>query len=178
MPIRFAEIDIKNLVNLPIEYTKRKIELLKARDVVRPLTQAAFYKCPGIKWIESRVYDVGQSFECKPDDWIYKQEPIELTREVRCFVLDGEIVTASYYRNTNKEFEPHEFINIPQDLRDLARNVFNAAKWPHGVVFDFGILEKTREWLFIEANEAWASGLYDCDPDKCFDVICASQESK
>lgn len=47
---------------------------------------------------------------------------------------------------------------------------------PDGMVMDFGRLA-SGEWALIEFNEAWASGLYYCDPDRAFDVIVASQSS-
>ena len=49
------------------------------------------------------------------------------------------------------------------------------AKLPKGVVLDFGLMDNGM-WSLIEFNEAWASGLYYCDPEKCFDVIVESQK--
>jgi hypothetical protein len=55
------------------------------------------------------------------------------------------------------------------------RAVVNA-RLPEGVVMDFGRLA-SGEWALVEFNEAWASGIYYCDPDRALDVIVASQTS-
>ncbi len=44
---------------------------------------------------------------------------------------------------------------------------------PIGLVIDFWQLEN-GDWALIEFNEAWCSGLYWCDPNKCLDVIINS----
>ncbi len=52
-----------------------------------------------------------------------------------------------------------------------------APSYPRGIVLDFAYTSK-HEWCFLEPNEAWASGLYGCDPELCIDVIEASQVPK
>ena len=60
----------------------------------------------------------------------------------------------------------------------MNNNLLIIDKFPNGVVLDFGKVDSVHEiWHLIEANEAWASGLYDVDPEKAFDVIIASQEN-
>ncbi len=44
---------------------------------------------------------------------------------------------------------------------------------PNAVVLDFGII-KNKGWALIEANPAWCSGLYACDPTKALEVIIKS----
>jgi len=176
LPIKFLPIDITNLPRLR-EFTGRYIELLRARDIPQPIRETlVFLKCPGVKWIESRIYKQGEYFDCKPDDFIYRQEPIEIIDEIRCFVVDGVIQAASWYR-INKEFIPEELIDIGifKHLQSLTTGIWAAAKWPRGIVFDFGRLRNGR-WIFIECNESWASGLYGCNPSGVFESIIASQE--
>ena len=65
---------------------------------------------------------------------------------------------------------------VHTSIPDMVRQIRAAAKsrLPDGVVMDFGKLG-SGEWALIEFNEAWASGLYYCDPDGAFDAIMASQ---
>lgn len=176
LPCKMLPLDIANLANLE-PWTKRKIELFRCKDIAMPLREAGFYKATGIKWLESRVYKAGESFECKPDDTIYKQDILDIVSEVRTFVINGEIQTASWYK-VEREFDPKpvQTFGPLDELQALTDSLWSEAKWPNGVVFDFGCL-KSGEWIFIEANEAYASGLYYCDPDKCLDTIVASQVS-
>lgn len=179
LPIQFSKIDPRNLIELT-EFTQRRIRLIPFRDLTRPIGERVFVKCPYTKWIESRVYEKGETldgFSIKPDDWIYVQEPIEIIDEIRCFVLKGEILTASFYR-VNREFAPKlvDDMGLWRSLQNLAQKIFAAKAWPDGIVFDFG-LTKDKRIVFIEINEAWASGLYHCVPSACFDVIVASQKS-
>lgn len=174
LPLKFQSLDINNLTNLQT-WTKRKIEIMRCGSITQPLTVGGFYKATGIKWLESRVYNVGESFACQPDDTIYYQETVDIIDEIRCFVKNGEILTASWYRK-NKIFDPEplEDAGILRDMQNMTRDIWKSAKWPNGIVFDFGIL-RDGSILFIEANEAYASGLYQCNPARCLDVIIASQ---
>jgi hypothetical protein len=175
LPVKCVPIDPHNLTRLP-EFTKRKIELLTVEQHGLIVPQKEFLKCPYTKWIESRVYNPGEHLQnVQAHDFLYRQEIIQFTHEIRCFVLDGEILTASYYRNADKEFEPKELFDVPQEVREMAAQIFARCIWPRGVVFDFARL-LDGSWAFIEANEAWASGLYDCNPEGCFQVIIASED--
>jgi hypothetical protein len=165
--------------------------MMEFGDLDWPLKQDTFIKCVDIKWLEARVYKVGEKPSSQwqgmqDHDKILVQDPINFIHEVRCFVLDREVKTMSYYRK-DKEFCPENIPNMPPEnhsvwLQALVYNLTapdmrEITKFPNGVVLDFG-QDDCGHWHFIEANEAWASGLYDCDPSKVFDVIVASQENK
>lgn len=176
-PIIAAEIPAANLASMP-DLTKRRIELITVADVKQPITHSQFLKCPYTKWITARVYQPGECLEnIMQTDQLYRQEIISFDYEIRCFVIEGRIVTASYYRNHDKNFEPKELFDIPNEVREIAAEAFRRFIWPKGVVFDFCRLTD-GSWAFLEANECWASGLYYCDPSGCFDTIIESQSSR
>lgn len=175
LPLTFTPIDSGVLPALN-HLTKRRIQRVRRASITAPFEQDTFVKSDGIKWIESRVYKTGESLTAgaMDDDWLYVQEVVKFVNEVRCFVLGRNIVTSSYYR-IDGEFKPvwcgTNAFPFLQWMTDEATR-FNA--FPEGVVLDYGQLE-SGEWALIEANEAWASGLYYCDPELAFNVIEASQ---
>ena len=179
-PFKLSSIDPSFLVEAMIEgFTYRAICLMKASEVNQPFAIPTFAKSTGIKWIESRVYQVGESLGsgANPNDLVYLQVPVKFVDEVRCFVMDGKVLTGSYYR-IDQKFNPQwwgeEGVTA---IHKMVGEIYEKIKLPHGVVLDFGRLD-TGEWALIEANEAWASGLYDCDPSKVFEVVVASQSRK
>lgn len=178
VPFTFLELNEKEgwLTRLP-ELTKRSISMIRYTTLLQPFIEDIFVKPVGDKWFEGKVYRAGESIVggiCD-DDPIYVSNIINMQDEVRCFVLDDIVLTASYYR-IDKIFNPQ---TASQDMIDnlftpLVRQVRARTSLPRGVVLDFARIQKD-EWCFIEANEAYASGLYLCDPLKCFEVIQASQ---
>ena len=191
IPIHFKPISPTMLSDLHVSWTGREIKSMKYSELENPLSQDRFVKCADIKWIQAGVYPASfdHRFEWKgmhSDDLIYVQEPFEFINELRCFVVGREVVTASWYRK-NKEICIE---NVPITDDDFTAvvpraNTFNLTSvmreffspLPDGVVLDFGN-DCHGRWTLIEANEAWASGLYDCDPEKVFDAIIESQENK
>lgn len=187
LPIDLSPIDYKKLAEC-LEFTKRKIDFIRFETLAQPLVQNAFIKPAREKWFEAKVWRVGETILGTPlaDDEIYVSEITPFTHEVRCFVLDGEVQTSSYYIIDGKvwdttDLKPDE-INFDQQIQDtpipgMCRAIYAKGGLPRGVVMDFGYTSN-REWALIEFNEAWASGLYYCDYEKCFDVIIESQKSK
>lgn len=171
-PFKFYPIDLNVLAKTPL--TKRKIALARFGDL-SPFNRPMFIKPAQEKWFAARVYQAGElpaAEGSKPDDFVYVQEPVKMINEVRCFCLNGEILTASYYR-IGHEYCPLglDEVDRPAVLDEMAKEL--SPMYPNGVVLDFAY--DGSQWMFIEPNEAWASGLYGCCPDKCLDVIVASQ---
>jgi hypothetical protein len=202
LPTTFPPISPSLLQDLDISWTGRKVKKMCFGDLDMPLKEDTFIKCVDVKWLEARVYKVGEKPSSQwqgmqDTDEILVQDPVHFTHEIRCFVLDGEIQTMSYYRKDGV-FCPENVPVIPPSVtvdemtllqvwaHDLMTPYMKEiTKLPRGVVLDFGYLPYDERghlgcgpWAFIEANEAWGSGLYDCDPSKVFDVIVASQENK
>lgn len=174
--IRFHPIDLKVLTETKL--AKRKIELIKA-GLLSVIEKDTFIKPAQEKWFTAKVYHPNewpnrlQGGATLISDLIYAQEPVDMINEVRCFCLNGKILTASYYK-LNHEYCPlgMDDVDRPEILDKMVEEL--APFYPPGVVLDFAYTSK-KEWCFIEPNEAWASGLYGCDPKKCLEVIEASQ---
>ena len=160
---------------LPYELTRRKIELMTYNDA-RKLTQRAFIKPPDFKSFQAKVYDVGtlpEDSELGPQNVIVS-EVVEWEVEFRCFVREGDVIDVSAYARYGK-------LNVLNDTAwnataeettaaiKLAREVLNQTKLPPAAL-DVGLISG-RGWAVVEANAAWASGLYGCDPRKILPVI-------
>lgn len=181
-PVKFAELPSHYLNSLSFNnIINRKVQLMKYYRLVQPLQQDCFIRCTGIKWFNSKVYYKGESLPegSLPDDYIYVQQIVEFEDEIRCFVVGDNIVTASYYRRN----KIHKEDNADEDgviglLSYQIPKIRQFATLPYGVVLDFGSIrtsKSSRRWELIEANEAWAAGIYDCDPAGVFDAVIASQ---
>lgn len=183
IPLKCLPLDLNVLAQTKL--TKRIVVLTTVEIFAKPdeLTTLKafphFIKPAQQKWFSARVYNPGESPVRKlgssvlPSDLIYVQEPVDMVNEIRCFCLDGKILTASYYR-VSHEYCPVgiDGVDRPKILDEMVAEL--AHFYPRGVVLDFAYINN-REWCFIEPNEAWASGLYGCDPEKCLEVIEASQ---
>jgi hypothetical protein len=143
------------------------------------LEEKKFVKCAYTKWFESRVYEALEPIgneACKDEDSIYIQDLIDPIDEVRCFVSGGKILTGSFYKK-NKiliDSPPEVPDEVPDILHQMTCNISKEFSIFYGVVFDFARLSDGR-WVYLEINESWASGLYDCLPNKCFESIIDSQ---
>jgi hypothetical protein len=181
-PFQFHKIPhdiIEQVCKLNQDYTGRWVITRQFKHYGQiPLVfdECRFVKPVYQKYFEAKVYDRGEPVgndSCNPKDWISLQGIIDPQYELRCFVLNGEILTASYYRKM-KSFECQWIDKCPKDVISMVKNICCKLNIPYGIVLDFALLDNGK-WVFLEANEAWASGLYDCDPNKCLQVIENSQ---
>lgn len=178
LPFHFLPLDLKVLATTHL--TKRMVTLCRLTDLVTDRAVPFFIKPAQEKWFPARVYQPGEmpaiDSGSLPNDLIYVQAVVAFINEMRCFVLDGKVQTASYYR-VSKEYCPVgiDDVDRPKEIDEMVAQL--AAFYPRGVVLDFGYTDR-GEWAFIEPNEAWASGIYGCDPVRCLDVIEASQIDK
>lgn len=184
IPLKCLPLDLKVLATTPL--TKRAIHLMTVEefsqsDIMTIMrSNPLFIKPAQQKWFSARVYKAGETPVRKlgssvlPSDLIYVQEPVDMLNEVRCFCLDGKILTASYYR-ISQDYCPIgiDEVDRPKMLDEMVAEL--APLYPRGVVLDFAYTSR-QEWCFLEPNEAWASGLYGCDPTRCLEAIEASQE--
>jgi hypothetical protein len=186
LPFKFLEINPNHLANLEF-YTKRKIRLMSYKDFAG-FSVDKFIKPVREKWFEAKVYKAGEKIEGSSleGDEIYVSNVVNFIHEVRCFVLNGEVLTSSLYRINKIAYDltelPPEEINFDKKIeytpiKQYVKQICNKVNLPNGVVIDFGMLPN-GEWALIEFNEAWASGLYYCDPLKCLDAIVESQVDK
>lgn len=176
-PFKFYPL---NAVLHKCDFIGREIRLAKFSELYMPFTEVVFVKPVYQKYFTAKIYNRGETIDAAqlPNDDIYIQRPVEIIDEIRCFCLDGEILTSSYYKK-DKEYNPENTDSIVKNigLHHMVKGLNKQGFLPKAVVLDFG-LTPDRGWIFIEPNEAWASGLYGCDPRKCLEVIENSQYRK
>ncbi|MER5866687.1 ATP-grasp domain-containing protein [Kitasatospora sp. NPDC002040] len=164
------------LAGLPPELTRRSIELLTLAEA-RGLRRPAFCKPPSDKLFAARVYPDGSGLpgpDALPDDTaVLVSEVVTFRREYRLFVLDGRVRTGSRYAlDGDLDVAPLDRDPLHREVAAFAAEVLTAcaAGLPSAVVVDVGLLADGR-WAVVEANPAWASGGYACEPDAVLDVV-------
>lgn len=168
------------LADLPEGYRSRTVRfatLAQARDC----TQPTFIKPADDKCFAAKVYPSGSGLPADgllPDATpVLMAEPVQWVVEFRCFVLDrkvealspyqryGELAQTSDGRWPASETERQEALNFAVAVLSDTKVLF-----PPAVVLDVGIIEG-RGWAVIEANAAWGSGIYGCDPAAVLRVV-------
>lgn len=155
------------LARLPREFTGREVLLMPIREAYG-LRRPVFVKSPNDKDIPALVYADGSRLP--GPDAVDGQTPVlvsdvvRFASEHRMFLLDGAVHTASRYAEDGR-LSPG-----PASADALA---FAAglpfAGLPSAIVVDVGLAG--GRWSVIEANAAWASGTYACDPQRALDVV-------
>jgi len=174
--LRLLEVPENWLVSLPRDYTRRSIRLTTL-GVARSLTTPTFVKPPNDKSFAARVYEHGSALPGAFDDamTVLVSDPVAWDAEFRCFALDGRVRTLSPYLRRGALSRADGFCASDEELstaQSLANEILatHAEKTPDAVVIDVGRLEDGN-WAVVEANAAWGSGIYGCDPDVVLDVI-------
>lgn len=149
------------LSRLVPEYVKRTVHFTHIYDIHRE-TERKFYKPANDKLFPAKVYDSGRDI---PMRYVSQTCPVLVSdivsfdAEVRCYVLDGEIVTASsYYKAVGLRMDPTR--GGAAWLRHVLKDPDVTSMLPSAVVIDVGLIPR-RGWAIIEANQAYASGIYD-----------------
>ncbi len=163
------------LAALPRELTGRRVELTTLA-AARRLPGPAFVKAPADKHFTARVYPDGSTLPgpelldgATP---VLVSEVVRFDTEFRLFVLDGTVRAASRYARGGELSVAAPESDAP-DLLAFAADVLAAATGPAALpsaaVVDLG--RTPHGWAVVEANAAWASGGYACDPDAVLDVV-------
>lgn len=92
---------------------------------------------------------------------------IEISSEVRMFILDGQVISASVYEGVADINDAKAFIN--------AFNSENFDMIPPTCVIDIGYTVE-QGWAIIEANAVWGAGLNGCDPLAA--AMCIAEATK
>lgn len=170
------------LAQVPYEFTKRKIELATLGDA-RTFTKPAFVKPPNDKSFVAQVYEAGTQLpdEFDDDTSVLIAEPVKWESEFRCFCLDGKVKTLSPYVQAGVHAKVNHYKADAQDLETATRfaeTVLEATQTitPNAIVLDVGQIEGNG-WAVVEANGAWGSGVYGCDPNAVLDVIRHATET-
>jgi hypothetical protein len=141
-----------------------------------PYTEQFFVKHTAEKWFKPLVCSPAtiQRGSSMDSDILHVQGIVKFVDEVRCFVVGGEICTWSYYRRNGRSWRAGVTETEPSVSWKLLVGAV-ARFLPDAVVVDVGLIEGDTDWHVIEANEPWASGIYDCDPDECLKAIIKDQ---
>jgi hypothetical protein len=164
------------LPNLPQEYLGRRIELTTLERCRHDLFPV-FAKPPNEKSFTAQVF---RTAEALPSDYdpatpILASEPVRWGVEVRCFCLDGKVRTASPYLRDGELARLDGFAASESEMANaeqLAERVLGDPRvtTPRAVVMDIGYMNE-EHWTVVEANAAWGSGIYGCDPDEVLNVV-------
>ena len=168
------------LTTLPTHYARRRIwfgSMPEARQRAAP----TFIKPADDKCFTAQVYSTGAELpdlgHLPEDTPLLFSEPVTWEVEYRGFVRDRELLTLSpYFRNGilaqtddgDWQAELEETEEATRFYSALLRD--EAVALPPAVVVDVGRIAE-RGWAVVEANPAWSSGIYGCDPGQVLQVI-------
>jgi hypothetical protein len=103
----------------------------------------------------------------------WSEDILDINHEHRFFVADGRILTGSPYYVDSVIYKEGMTSPFSEAAKKFALDVIEALKdnQPPAYTLDVGRNEETGDWLIIEANPAWSSGLYGCNPAAVIDVL-------
>ena len=169
------------LIQIGRNFSGRHVQLLTVSEA-RSIDKPTFFKPPLHKTFKAGVYESGLALpdSLEKDELVLCQDVVRWIDEYRFFVLDGYIKAESCYINTEKFVgdstgEANRF--FMQSARELVKKMLTRCRvlLPRAVVIDAGIYvdKDTQDYLpaIIEANEAPASGLYQCEPEAVLQVL-------
>ena len=166
--IKLIEPDFFVPITLDPKWLNRKIELAKLGDI-HEFEYPVFAKPIIPKQFRSGVYNNVEELEheCR-GLWEYASillsEIVTFESEIRCFVLDDQVMTMNVYEGEADIDVAREFaISFVSDVKNrrLLVNTY---------VLDVGYI-KGRGWAVIEANPTWGSGLNGCEAEKVIECI-------
>jgi hypothetical protein len=168
------------LASLPRDLTRRWVRFITLAEA-RGLAGPTFIKPAQDKCFPAQVYDSGRGLpgeEVLPGTTpVLVAAPVDWRVEVRCFALDGDVVTLSPYWRDGRLAQAEDSAwpateEERREARDFATAVLRGprASLPPAVVLDVGVI-RDEGWAVVEANAAWGSGIYGCDPDQVLRVV-------
>lgn len=174
--LELLEVPEDWLVRLPLELTNRSVEKTTLGDA-RNLTLPAFVKPPNDKSFAAKVYETGAGLPDEFDDSmsVLVSAPVEWQDEFRCFCLDGSVMTVSPYWRDGQPAKDNDYRATSDEITSatsFAERILSRTgnATPRSVVIDVGRI-KGHGWSVVEANAAWGSGIYGCNPDSVLNVI-------
>lgn len=179
MPYVLLEPPFGWLPALPEELRKRDVRLSTLGEARRHGGRA-FIKPADDKCFPAAVYASGAVLptpDVLPESiLVLLAEPVTWEIEFRCFVRERQIATSSPYLRNGElvETEDGDWPAEPDEIAGataFAKTVLADARVaiPPAVTLDVGRIAG-RGWAVIEANAAWGSGIYGCDPARILPV--------
>ena len=166
------------LPHVPPPYLRREVGFATLAQA-RATPGCRFWKPADDKLFPARVYADGSELpgpEELPDETpVLWSEPVTWELEYRCFVLDRRVVALSpYWRGEQLAQAEDGSWPAPEqhEARAFAEAVLSdpSVDLPAAFVLDVGVIAGAG-WAVIEANPAWASGLYGCEPAGVLEVL-------
>lgn len=168
------------LSTLSVEHVQRQVEFttleVARRSSVPKFVKPAFDKCFPARVVSSG-HDLPGEDLADFDTPVLVSEPVQWEVEFRFFIAAGKIVASSPYLeggrlaqspdgrwNTSKCDQRDAFDFVVSVLRTSGDTL------PPGVALDVGMIAG-RGWAVVEANAAWGSGLYGCDPSAVLSAL-------
>ncbi|HEY1169983.1 MAG TPA: ATP-grasp domain-containing protein [Verrucomicrobiae bacterium] len=174
------EPSIDWLPKLPAQYRGRDVRLMTLAEA-RSVRERNFFKPADEKCFSPRVYEHGGQLPAEgllPEELpVLVQGVVQWTVEYRCFVLNRRILTASaYWRHDALAKDAEGYWDSPAEEHAAAVQFCESVlrdstvEIPYAIVIDVGYIAD-QGWAVVEANAAWASGLYGCDPAQVLKVL-------
>lgn len=164
------------LPSLPEQHRRRKVRLATVADA-RKEPCPFFLKPPNDKSFAAFACESHSDIPGDLEDGqpVLISEVVRCEEEFRCFVADRQVVAASIYLKDGVLQKESGYECDEDDLKrawDFAQSVCDDTHvWlPPGVVIDMGRLGD-GSWAVVEANAAWGSGIYGCDPVEVLMVL-------
>ena len=176
------------LAKLPSHALKRKVDFMTLGEAEK-LSERKFIKPADDKCFEAKVYMPG---EFKPHEVISRDYPVlvsdvvQFDLEYRCFVMPSQIGAGLPFPRvqTWSNYIFYEEIANPKFWNMIPAKLGEPSVWLEPLLYDFmldgpetvpSVIDVGRipgkGWAVIETNQAWASGLYGCDPMEALKVM-------
>lgn len=173
--VRLIEPAEDFLVHVPPHWCYRRVWLSTLGEARQQLRHPHFVKPAKDKSFPATVYSSGEALaELEEELPVLISEPVRWEVEWRFFVQEGLAVTGSrYFHDGRLDFTPtereereanHAIMMLLAEVEELL---------PPAVVVDIGKIPG-KGWAIVEANPAWASGLYKTDPRRVLSVLQAA----
>lgn len=170
------------LATLPEYFLRRKVEFMTLGEA-KHLKETKFIKPADDKVFDAKVYAPGEliTHEVVPlDTPTLVSDVVQFDLEYRCFVDQNRVKTWSNYVFYEHIADPKYWDMVPYDkhgnyphewVNDLIHYInYHTDTMLMPSVIDVGRIPG-KGWAIIESNQAWASGLYGCDPGAALDVM-------
>lgn len=179
--LRLIDPPLDWLTQIPDRYLGRRVLFTTLRAARQYPTAPFFVKPADDKSFPARVYaspaELPGDDALPPETPVLISEPVHWSLEIRCFVLDRRLCALSpYLRHGELARSPDGEWPISDSERQEALGTIaamlddDAVPLPPAVVIDIGIIDG-HGWALIEANAAWGSGIYGCDPAAVLPVL-------
>lgn len=170
--LRLFSPDDTLITRLPVQWTKRNLQLLEIRMVEDGLFPC-FVKPAVPKQFKAQVLSNLDDFQATTDglpqtEQVMFSEVVAVIAEARAFILAGKVQTAAIYEGLANLEEAVAFASA------FASEF--AVSMPAAYVIDLGFAADLG-WFVLEFNAAWGAGLNGCDPEKAILAIAAATKA-